>query len=1370
MHPDRTTAPEKNRARWRRVGCVCLVVLLALVGAELVLRHVGYGHSTQPFVRKDFGDGTAWAYNRYCLNRFVSYIPLHMWDYAEFVIPEKKQDDVFRIVVFGGGQANGWPSPQYGFWRMVEAMLRERYPGVRFEVINASFGFTSSVVIREIAEAALDRLDPDLLLLYAGGNEFIGAYGPSNPFTLGGVVPPMPWIRASLWLSDLRVYQWAARPLRRLVEKRPFHLGNPVSASRVARVYRHLETNLNAICKAASRHGTSVVLCTEGANLRSWPPDRTLDTRALSPDDLHRFDQLYDEAVALEKDGDLHGAIRRYGEAEALSATDARVLYRLGRCWWKLGELEEARTCFEDSLERSAYGFSRAKKKSLDIVRRTAETWAGHGVRLADAQERLVALSPGHVPGLEFFADQVHPTLEGAHVIATAAFESIAAELASRGIHGDHTPLDFERCETLLGANATAFAGAFRSSLEFLRSREDGGLGDFDVLEKRLEKVQDEANRLSLKTVEDGLREALRQAGEDFLLHVELALNLVSNGNTEDALREATQVAEAFPWRRLAQRLKGDCEVRAGKPDAAANTYRRLLEWYPDDVPALLRLGEIFEGNGALSDALNCYRKATRENPSDAAAWWHQGQALAGLGDTEHARISLRQAVHLAPMDIAPCSRLDTLLKERSTPPAREQEWRVLVQALQGYPLPRHFLARTLIDQGRADEAMRLYEESASLFPGNHDLVKGWTELLTSSGRLDEAVALYEDLIRRIPEEPNLQMELGEMLSKNGRNEQAANRYLEIMRLYPGFLSSYDAYDALLRDTVSTEERAARWQAIVEEHARSARAWILLGQALTDLDDLNGAADALGKAAELEPGDSILAACLAEVASRTARRTQENLTESTAPAAVLPIESPDQHLPSAVSEALARAARGDLDGAIRDVRTMIGQSPDSEETYLTLDNLLVRRKDDAGRVAMWRDIVRELPDSAMARFCLGLSLEDTGQTEDALEAYKSARQLAPKDERIASRLSDRAFRTAEHLDRQGLHEQAIDAYETAEEVDPDNAPAALAKGVALQTLGRTDLAAEAFRKAIALDPDSMEAYESLDAVLTATMTPEARRAEWQAMVEARPNAAAAQYQLARAMEDTGELDRAIEIYRRAIAIDPQFAPARDQLEESLLLKARKTLEHGEAAEAVEAFRHVLEVCPENAEATCGEGIALAETGHTEAAMASFRKAIALDPASSEPYFRIDQYYLDRGDAQGRLAEWQRICTEHPSTARAQLHLGMALDATGAHEEAIEAFRQSVALDPRDAAKHMALGYALLGGKDFDGAAATFRHVLELNADAGDARIQLILALCRKRAYDEAWQEVDLCLQKGIEVPPSLLDKLAHDSGKPSSLP
>ncbi len=158
------------------IGLVWLTVpILVMIGFEAGLRVGGYGRDAAPLRRLATDRGVVHVRNQ-------SYYPVVAgvptgdgWLALEFALPEIKADNSYRMFVFGGSAAFGWPH-QCSFARMLQLMLTARYPGVRFEVYNWAFASVNSSIMRPLARVSAS-LSPDAFIIYMGNNEIFGPYG-----------------------------------------------------------------------------------------------------------------------------------------------------------------------------------------------------------------------------------------------------------------------------------------------------------------------------------------------------------------------------------------------------------------------------------------------------------------------------------------------------------------------------------------------------------------------------------------------------------------------------------------------------------------------------------------------------------------------------------------------------------------------------------------------------------------------------------------------------------------------------------------------------------------------------------------------------------------------------------------------------------------------------------------------------------------------------------------------------------------------------------------------------------------------------------------------------------------------------------------
>lgn len=232
------------------------------------------------------------------------------------------------------------------------------------------------------------------------------------------------------------------------------------------------------------------------------------------------------------------------------------------------------------------------------------------------------------------------------------------------------------------------------------------------------------------------------------------------------------------------------------------------------------------------------------------------------------------------------------------------------------------------------------------------------------------------------------------------------------------------------------------------------------------------------------------------------------------------------------------------------------------------------------------------------------------------------------------------FRQAFHLHQQGKLTEAEALYRTVLEADPDSAVAHHNLGTLLAQRNRSDEAIAHFEKAIAIRPDSTESRNNLANALARLNRLDQSIAQLEKVLElsrrqAEPYLRAC-YNLGVSLQALGRHESAIPHYRRAIAINPDYAEAHNALADALMKCNRPE-------EALAHYQRVAVIRPDLAQAQNNLGVALHALNRETEAIAHFTKAIEIKP--------------DYADAHGNL--------------------GLALESLGRLEEAKRAFEKAI---------------------------------------------------------------------------------------------
>ena len=529
-----------------------------------------------------------------------------------FAVPFAKGPRTFRLVVLGESAAQGDPAPPYGFARFLEAMLREAWPDVAFEVVNAGVVAIDSHVMRAIARDVA-ALEPDLVVVYAGNNEVVGPFGPGS--APGGGARGLAAVRAAVALSSTRLGQLLLAALRPPAagaggegrSMAPF-LERQVRASdpRLEAAYQGFRENLRDAVAAARRAGARVVVSTMATRLAGFAPFGSLHREGLEPAALAGWQARVEAGDRLAAAGRCGEARAEWLAAEAVDAEPAELQQRLGECALAGGDAAEARARLTRARDLDTLRFRVDSR--LEAVAREVAAGAGPGVALVDGAAAVAAGSASGLGDATTFHEHVHLTPRGSWLLARALFPAVAEALPERlrGAGPIPEPAGESACRRRLALTGFDRARVAREVLARLDRAPFVGQRDHAAQVAAIAAERDEAAREPAEATEGAYRAALERAGDD-----------------------------PWPWLAYGAFLddRDAGRARRGEPDpgAAVEAYRQALARLPRLAEARTRLVRTLLRLGRADEALAEARALGRVGrPREAAALEAEVRRVAG--------------------------------------------------------------------------------------------------------------------------------------------------------------------------------------------------------------------------------------------------------------------------------------------------------------------------------------------------------------------------------------------------------------------------------------------------------------------------------------------------------------------------------------------------------------------------------------------------------------------------------------------------------------------------------------------------------------------------------------------------------------------
>jgi tetratricopeptide (TPR) repeat protein len=221
---------------------------------------------------------------------------------------------------------------------------------------------------------------------------------------------------------------------------------------------------------------------------------------------------------------------------------------------------------------------------------------------------------------------------------------------------------------------------------------------------------------------------------------------------------------------------------------------------------------------------------------------------------------------------------------------------------------------------------------------------------------------------------------------------------------------------------------------------------------------------------------------------------------------------------------------------------------------------------------------------------------------------------------------------------------------------------------------------------------------------------------------------------------------------------PAPQPAEDPLAH-LLRRATEAIDKMDFNTAIKPLQEYIAQRPDDAYAHFQLGYAYAGLKRSLESKSEFSRALTLDPKMGPAHLNLGLVLMDTDPA--AAAESFRHAAElSPSDSRPRFLVGLSLEHVGKLVEAIEQYRTSLVLDPRNYEIQFALGRALLRNKDAPGAELQFAGAVAARANSAPARLGLANSLLDQKKYQAASDAYDEYFKLNPEDPAAHFDRAA----------
>ncbi len=686
-----------------RIIMIALPFIFLLL-IEIGLRIFNYGGNLDLFVLQKDGVIHKYALNKDFTKRYFfqkgieTPIPLSQTFDAD------KSNSTYRIFCLGESSVQGFPyQANAAFPAMLKHLLASLHPQKNIEVVNCGVTAISSYSITDMAEEILEKYKPDLIILYAGHNEFYGVFGSASRlsffdnWTLTHTLLKLQKSKLFLLTRDAVNFLFGKDISKDPTLKRGTmmgivakDIGIKLSDEIVSRTEISFRKNIEVIIEASKKHKTDIIICNLVSNKKGFSPFASQHSDYYDKKDTTLWKELSTKANLLRNEKRYKEASIAYSAALEIDSMYAETHYDLARCYYEMQMFDKAKSHYERAVDLDVIRF-RAPSSFNKIIESVCRN---NQVPFVDINNDFEQISENSIIGNEMLFEHVHPNQQGYFQIAKS-IAKVMSEYSMIDKNWDWnkrlsdsayyamsnlTLLDKEIINYMLYQLTSHWPFTDRHKRTFIR------LGDERTEQLAISFAKEDKNIVKL--------------------HIDYGLMLQEENKLDEALAEYKAALAIQPIKEIYNRIgqvyliKTEKSYRDNKDFDAAlinyekgvATYNNALRQWPDDIELNHNLGILhFMRKDKWKEAEARFNKVLELNPSHKNSLAFLSQICLYFRRTDEAKKLITKGIELYPQQAEFYTDLGIiLLQEKMNVGAKENFEKAV--SINNDPRAKHFL------------------------------------------------------------------------------------------------------------------------------------------------------------------------------------------------------------------------------------------------------------------------------------------------------------------------------------------------------------------------------------------------------------------------------------------------------------------------------------------------------------------------------------------------------------------------------------------------------------------------------------------------------------------------------------------------------
>ena len=708
--------------------------------------------------------------------------------------------------------------------------------------------------------------------------------------------------------------------------------------------------------------------------------------------------------------------------------------------------------------------------------------------------------------------------------------------------------------------------------------------------------------------------------------HFKNGMNYLSEKQYQKARIEFLNITQLDPANPTAWYQLGETMIHLGNAKEAFQAYTRAETLDPDNMEILLKTASFLLLSNQIAQAEEKIDKVILLNPENAKGLFLKAQILIRNNEMAQAESILYKILELAPNDYSVYQKLATikvsqkkyeeaeqlLLKSISmdetnlssrmslirfyvNTKAFQKAEDQLVKATEGNPEnpdPQIMLGNFYLRMQKESLAEKAYLKAMELAPQNIKPLLAAAGFYDITGRDDRALEMYTRAVAMQPENLSLQNTLARFHFKNKRPTQAAEIVSGILEVRPNFFAALLLESEIKIHENALDEALSLLNRLEKEKPETARIHFLKGVCFMGLGKTREAIASLSKSLDFNPRDPKAREYLAGLYYK------DNAFDLARHQALEILKVMPDNYPATEILANCDMQAGQGDKALEGFMKLIKISPENPRGY-HLTGLYYSYEKKYDEAASYLTQALAMDNTRMET--LGLLVQNAikqNKNDHAHSLIRKQMELSSQSPRILATLYNLE---ADVFLASNDKEMALKAYETS----------------------------------LKNDSDYLKPYFSMARIYIKTNSIKKAIEQYTAVVNKNPDIIVPHMLLGILYDADGRFQLAEASYRKALEINPRYAPAANNLAYLLVLRTN------DFDQALQWARVAREALPEDPAVMDTLGLVYFKKGLLDSAIGEFRDSLKRHPDNPTVLFHLGEAYLSRGDAQDALNAFKK---------------------------------------------------------------------------------------------------------------------------------